>query len=96
MKQKILYILMMITALLGGNDEAWAADDWGPLPVSVSEFRLGSKDVWSESGNFGDRRKEVYFSGIPHILSFSYERSVSIATSCDWFVEVSVDGKNWD
>lgn len=87
---------MMIAALLGGNSEAWAADDWGHLPVLVSEFRLGSKDVWSQSGNWDDRRKEVYFSGIPHILSFSYERSVSIATWCDWFVEVSVDGKNWN
>lgn len=96
MKQKILYILMMITALIGGNGEAWAADDWGHLPVSVGEFRLGSKDVWSQSGNYDDRRKEIYFSGIPHILSFSYERSVSIATYCDWFVEVSVDGNNWD
>lgn len=96
MIQKLRYILFMITALLGGNAEAWAADDWGHLPVSVSEFRLGSKDVWSQSGNFDDRRKEVYFSGIPHILSFSYERSVSIATYCDWFVEVSVDGKDWD
>ena len=86
----------MITALLGGSAEAWSADDWGHLPVSVNEFRLGSKDVWSQSGNFDDRRKEVYFSGIPHILSFSYERSVSIATNCDWFVEVSVDGKDWD
>ena len=96
MKQKILYILMMITALLGGNGEVWAADDWGHLPITYSEFRLGSKDVWSQSGNWDDRRKEIYFSGIPHILSFSYERSVSIATYCDWFVEVSVDGNNWD
>ena len=94
MIQKLRYILLILAALVGG--ESWAADNWGHVPITYSEFRLGSKDVWSQSGNYDDRRKEIYFSGIPHILSFSYERSVSIATYCDWFVEVSVDGKNWD
>ena len=33
MKQKILYILMMITALIGGNDEAWAQNGYAQKKI---------------------------------------------------------------
>lgn len=94
MIQKLRYILLILAAVIGG--ESWAADNWGHVPITYSEFILGSKNVWSQSTNWDDRRKEISFSGIPQTLSFDYERSVSIASDIDWFVEVSVDGQSWE
>ena len=89
MKQKLLYILMMITALLGGNGEAWAADNWGHVPVSGKSFSVGDA-TWG-GFNYDDKSKDIYISGIPANLSFNFEKSASGATGLYWEVRSSSD-----
>ena len=91
MKQKLLYILMMITALLGGNGEAWAADDWGDLPVSDKSLSEGSNS-WPWSSD--DRYKDIVIRGIPGILSFGYDATDS-AINEYWSISTSSDGSNF-
>lgn len=93
MKQKILYILMMITALLSGNGEAWAADNWGHVPVSGKSFSVGDA-TWGGL-NYDDKSKDIYISGIPANLSFNFEKSASGATGLYWEVRSSSDGSSW-
>ena len=93
MKQKLLYILMMITALLGGNGEAWAADNWGHVPVSGKSFSVGDA-TWGGL-NYDDKSKDIYISGIPANLSFNFEKSASGATGLYWEVRSSSDGSSW-
>ena len=70
-------------------------DHTGNLSWTKNGVLLGSPDVWSESGNYDDRYYDIVFTGIPDKLSFTYERSTSIATDCDWYVKESVDGLTW-
>ena len=58
--------------------------------------RLGSPDVGSDADNFNDRYFIIALTCVPGILSFDYERTVSIATQCDWYVEESSNGSNWE
>ena len=67
----------------------------GNLSWKNDGILLGSPDVWSESGNYDDRYYDISFTGVPDKLSFTYERSTSIATDCDWYVKESVDGVTW-
>ena len=91
MKQKILYILMMITALLGGNGEAWAADNWGHLPVFEKSFEYGSN--WGGL-NWNDKSTDVVFTGIPQNLTFNYDANDS-ATEEYWSILTSNNGSSW-
>ena len=70
-------------------------DNTGNLSWTNNGVLLGSSDVWSESGNKDDRYYDIFFTGVPDKLSFTYERSTDIATGCDWFVKESVDGVTW-
>ena len=70
-------------------------DNTGNLSWKNDGVLLGSPDVWSESGNKDDRYYDIVFTGIPDKLSFTYERSTSIATDCDWYVKESADGVTW-
>ncbi len=70
-------------------------DHTGNLSWTNDGVLLGSPDVWSEETNFNDRYYDIVFTGIPDKLSFTYERSTSIATGCDWYVKESVDGVTW-
>lgn len=93
MKQKLLYILIMTTALLGGNADALAADNWGHLPVSGKSFSVGDK-TWGGL-NYDDKSKEIFYSGIPAKLSFNFEKSASGASGLYWEVRSSSDGSSW-
>ena len=70
-------------------------DNTGNLSWTNNGVLLGSPDVWSESGNKDDRYYDIVFTGVPDKLSFTYERSTSIATDCDWYVKESADGVTW-
>ena len=70
-------------------------DNTGDLSWKNDGVLLGSPDVWSESGNKDDRYYDIVFTGVPDKLSFTYERSTSIATGCDWYVKESIDGVTW-
>lgn len=70
-------------------------DNTGNLSWKNDGVLLGSPNVWSEETNFNDRYYDIVFTGIPDKLSFTYERSTSIATDCDWYVKESVDGLTW-
>ena len=70
-------------------------DNTGNLSWKNDGVLLGSPDVWSESGNKDDRYYDIVFTGVPDKLSFTYERSTSIATDCDWYVKESIDGVTW-
>ena len=93
MKQKILYIILMITAFLG-RGESWAADNWGHLPISDKNITLGNTNF--SVGNKDDKILDVQISGIPETISFDYVVTrPALATGRDWYVEVYVNGK-WD
>ena len=70
-------------------------DNTGNLSWTNNGVLLGSPDVGSGASNFDDRYYDIVFTGIPDKLSFTYERSTSIATDCDWYVKESVDGVTW-
>ena len=91
MKQKILYILVMITALLGGNGKTWAADNWGHLPVSGKSFRYGSN---GGGLNWSDKSTDVLFTGIPQTLTFNYDAN-DAATDEYWAILTSNNGSSW-
>lgn len=79
MKQKILYILLMITALLGGNGKAWAQTTYYVLQLAADDkvSSIGSKEL----------------SGPGHTITF-YARK-SLAATGNLEVQQSVDNKNW-
>ncbi len=65
------------------------------LPISGYSCQNGSTNVWSGATNWDDKTTVLHFNGIPYKLSFKYERSVSIATNMDWYIEVSTDGSTY-
>lgn len=91
MKQKILYILVLITALLGGNSEAWAADNWGDLPISGKSCNFGSN---GGGLNWSDKSTEIYFSGIPKDLTFNFDAN-DASSGVYWSISVSSNGTSW-
>lgn len=87
MKQKILYILVMITALIGGNGEAWAQTTSYVLNESAE------KD-WSTIGNSGN----YTISGPAKTLTFDAKRTTiwGISSTDNFYAEYSTDGgSNW-
>lgn len=56
---------------------------------------LGSPDVGSGAFDYNDRYYDIVFTGVPDKLSFTYERSTTTATDCDWYVKESADGVTW-
>ena len=82
MKQKLLYILFMITALLGGNAEAWAQTTSYVLNIS-SQDELNT----IETG------PTFELSGPGSTLTF--EACKSPASVNGLYIETSVDGNNW-
>lgn len=87
MKQKILYILVMITALLGGNAEAWAQTTSYVLDESAE------KD-WSTIGNSGS----YTISGPAKTLTFDAKRTTIlwVSNTDNFYAEYSTDGgSNW-
>lgn len=88
MKQKILYILVMITALLGGNAEAWA---WGENTSYVlelnSEFSF-STGMFDFNGKAGQSHE---LSGPGKTVTFEAKKN-----GINYFyLQCSTDGKNW-
>ena len=67
MKQKLLYILMIITALLGGNGEAWA---WGENPSYVLNE---SAEVEIMTGGSQSNPKTYTLNGLGEKLTFQYK-----------------------
>ena len=82
MKQKLLYILIMITVLLGGNAEAWAQTTSYVLNIS-SQDELNT----IETG------PTFELSGPGSTLTF--EACKSPASINGLYIETSVDGNNW-
>ena len=70
-------------------------DNTGNLSWKNDGVLLGSPDVGSGATNYSDRYYDIVFTGVPDKLSFTYERSTTIATDCDWYVKESADGVTW-
>ena len=70
-------------------------DNTGDLSWKNDGVLLGSPDVGSGASNYSDRYYDIVFTGVPDKLSFTYERSTTIATDCDWYVKESADGVTW-
>lgn len=87
MKQKILYIFVLITALLGGNGEAWAETTSYVLEHAdqIKIYSVGlTKDYTSD---------KIPLSGPGATLTFEACKSPSsISGLC---IETSVDGNEW-
>lgn len=92
MKQKILYILMIITALLGGNAEVWA---WGENPSYI--FEDANERSWTSPNNSG-----IYdFSGRGPVKTLIFQarrtKILGFGNSKNFYAQYSVDGgKNWE
>ena len=87
MKQKILYILMIITALIGGNAEAWAQTTSYVLNVS-SQYELNT----IETG------PTFELSGPGSTLTFEASKSYGFLGNNAvgaFYAQVSIDGKDW-
>ena len=82
MKQKILYILVMITALIGGNAEAWAQTTSYVLNVS-SQYELNTIKTGPT----------FELSGPGSTLTF--EACKSPASINGLYIETSNDGSSW-
>lgn len=83
MKQKILYILFMITALLGGSAEAWAQTTSYVLTNVDTEYKLGTVATGPT----------FQLSGPGATLTF--EACKSPASINGLYIETSVDGNEW-
>ena len=70
-------------------------DNTGNLSWKNDGVLLGSPDVGSGAFDYNDRYYDIVFTGVPDKLSFTYERSTTIATDCDWYVKESADGVTW-
>ncbi|MEE0920956.1 MAG: T9SS type A sorting domain-containing protein [Paludibacteraceae bacterium] len=70
-------------------------DNTGNLSWKNDGVLLGSPDVGSGAFDYNDRYYDIVFTGVPDKLSFTYERSTTIATYCDWYVKESADGVTW-
>lgn len=87
MKQKLLYILLMITALLGGNGESWAQ-----TTSFVLEKYLGSSN---EQGlKLGDSGEKLKLNGPGYKLTFKAKKGSSISVGVKLYIKVSKDGGN--
>ena len=86
MKQKLLYILLMITALLGSKAEAWAQTTSYVLELN-SEFSF-STGMFDFSGKAGQSHG---LSGPGKTVTFEAKRN-----GYNYFyLQCSTDGKNW-
>ena len=87
MKQKLLYIIMLIVTL------AWSSEAWGVdhLPISNKSVSIASKGGF----NWDDKTSVLQFNGIPYKISFSYSRSSGAATGVNWYIDVSSDGSSY-
>ena len=85
MKQKILYILMMITALLGGNTEAWAQ-------TTSYVCNDANQREWSTIDNSGNYN----ISGPARTLTFEAKRTaiLGFTNTSNFYAEYSTDGGN--
>ena len=70
-------------------------DNTGNLSWKNDGVLLGSPDVGSGAFDYNDRYYDIVFTGVPDKLSFTYERSTTTATYCDWYVKESADGVTW-
>ncbi|MBQ5387974.1 MAG: T9SS type A sorting domain-containing protein [Paludibacteraceae bacterium] len=70
-------------------------DNTGNLSWKNDGVLLGSPDVGSGAFDYNDRYYDIVFTGVPDTLSFTYERSTTTATNCDWYVKESADGVTW-
>ena len=86
MKQKILYILMIITALLGGNGDAWAQTTSYVLELN-SEFSF-STGMFDFSGKAGQSHE---LSGPGKTVTFEAKKNGENY----FYLQCSTDGKNW-
>ena len=105
---KLLFIGLLI-AIFSINEALAAehlpititANNYGSCQYAQSSFKwssgiqLGSENVWSGATNWDDKYYTLRFDGIPDRISFSYERSVSIATAIEWYVAVSENGSDF-
>ena len=94
MKQKLLYILLMITALLGGNAEAWAQTTSYVLNESA-QYEITTK-ISDTNGRAG---QTFALSGPGLSLSFEASKSSGFMGGDNavsgFFVQASPDGTNW-
>ena len=70
-------------------------DNTGNLSWKNDGVLLGSPNVGSGAFDYDDRYYDIVFTGVPDKLSFTYERSTTTATDCDWYVKESADGVTW-
>lgn len=70
-------------------------DNTGDLSWKNDGVLLGSSNVGSGAFDYNDRYYDIVFTGVPDTLSFTYERSTTTATDCDWYVKESADGVTW-
>ena len=70
-------------------------DNTGDLSWKNDGVLLGSPNVGSGAFDYNDRYYDIVFTGVPDKLSFTYERSTTTATDCDWYVKESADGVTW-
>ena len=92
MKQKLLYILLMITALLGGNAEVWA---WGENPSYI--FEDANERSWTSPNNSG--KYDFSDRGPVKTLIFQARRKkiLGFGNSKNFYAQYSVDGGNkWE
>ena len=105
---KLLFIGLLVAIF--SITEAMAAEhlpltvtssNYGSCQYAQSSFKwssgiqLGSENVWSGATNWDDKYYTLRFDGIPDRITFSFERSVSIATSIEWYVAVSENGSDF-
>lgn len=89
----VQHIFLILLCALAWSTGAWGIDH---LPIAGYSCQNGSTNVWSGSTNWNDKSTILQFNGIPYKLSFKYERSVSIATGVDWYIDVSPDNSTWE
>ena len=94
MKQKLRYILFMITALLGGNAEAWAQTTSYVLNESA-QYEITTK-ITDTNGRAGET---FPLSGPGSKLSFEASKSSGFLGGDNavsgFFAQASTDGSNW-
>lgn len=91
MKQKLLYILMIITALIGGNGEAWAQTTSYVLehPNQIEIYSKGlTKDYTSD---------KIPLSGPGATLKFDAQGTGGATgnSTDNFYVQTSIDGNSW-
>ena len=83
MKQKLLYILVMITALLAGNGEAWAQTTSYVLTNVDTEYKLGTVATGPTFQLLGPG------------ATLTFEACKSPASVNGLYIETSNDGSSW-